>query len=89
MHKPRADRTLDCYMVHWVIWGFIQHPGVDYNETFSPVLKSATVHTVLSTAVSRIWPIQQLDMKNAFLHDTLSKTVFCCQPTGFHRPCSP
>jgi hypothetical protein len=41
---------------------------------------------VLATAVSRDWPIQQLDVKNAFLHDTLSKTVFCYQPTGFVDP---
>jgi hypothetical protein len=38
---------------------------------------------VLATTVSRDWPIQQLNVKNVFLHDTLSETVFCCQPTGF------
>jgi hypothetical protein len=38
---------------------------------------------VLATAVSRTWSIQQLDVKNAFLHGTLSETVFCCQPMGF------
>jgi hypothetical protein len=44
---------------------------------------------VLATAVSRDWPIQQLDVKNAFLHGTLSETVFCCQPTGFADPAHP
>jgi hypothetical protein len=44
---------------------------------------------VLATAVSRDWPIQQLDMKNAFLYGTLSETVFCCQPTGFAYPTHP
>jgi hypothetical protein len=67
----------------------IQRPGVDYDETFSPVVKPATVRTVLATAVSRDWPIQQLDVKNAFLHGTLSETVFCCQPTGFADPAHP
>jgi hypothetical protein len=38
---------------------------------------------VLATAVSHTWPIQQLDVKNAFLHGTFSETVFSCQPTGF------
>jgi hypothetical protein len=46
-------------------------------------VKPATVRTVLGTVVSRDWPIQQLDVKNAFLHGTFSETVFCCQPTGF------
>jgi hypothetical protein len=44
---------------------------------------------VLATAVSRDWPIQQLNVKNVFLHDTLSETVFCCQPTGFADPAHP
>jgi hypothetical protein len=44
---------------------------------------------VLATAVSRTWPIQQLDVKNTFLHSTLSETVFCCQPTGFADPAHP
>jgi hypothetical protein len=64
-------------------------PRVDYDETFSPVVKSVTVRTVLATAVSRTRPIQQLDVKNVFLHDTLSETVFCCQPTGFTDPAHP
>jgi hypothetical protein len=88
-HKLRADRTLDRYKARWVLRGFTQRPDVDYDDTFSPVVKPATVRTVLATAVSRDWPIQQLDVKNAFLHDTLSETVFCCQPTGFTDPAHP
>jgi hypothetical protein len=79
-HKLRADVTLDRYKARWVLQGFTQRPEIDYDETFSPVVKPATVRTVLTTAVSRDWPIQQLDVKNTFLHDTLSETVFCCQP---------
>jgi hypothetical protein len=74
-HKLRADGILDRYRAHWVLRGFTQCPGVNYDETFSPVVKPATVHTVLATAVSRDWPIQQLDVKNTFLHDTLSDGI--------------
>jgi hypothetical protein len=44
---------------------------------------------VLTTAVSRDWPIQQLDVKNAFLHGTLSETVFYYQPMAFADPAHP
>jgi hypothetical protein len=52
-YKLRADGTLDHYKAHLVLRGFTQHPGVDYDETFSPVVKPVTVRTVLATAISR------------------------------------
>ena len=82
-HKLRADGTLERYNACWVLRGFTQRPGVDYDETFSPVVKPAMVRTVLSLALSRSWSVHQLDMKNAFLHGTLSETVYCSQPAGF------
>jgi hypothetical protein len=57
-HRLRADGTLDRYKARWVLQGFTQRPGVDYDETLIPVVKPATVHTMLTTAVSRTWPIQ-------------------------------
>jgi hypothetical protein len=44
---------------------------------------------VLALAASHAWPIQQLDVKKAFLHGTLSETVFYSQPTGFINPSKP
>jgi hypothetical protein len=52
-------------------------------------VKPATIRTVLATVVSRNWHIQQLDVKNVFLHGTLTETVFCYQPTGFADPANP
>jgi hypothetical protein len=87
--KYHADGSLDRYKARWVLRGFTQRPGVDYDETFNPVVKPATVCTTLFLALSHNWPVHQLDVKNAFLHGTLSETVYCCQPTGFVDPAAP
>jgi hypothetical protein len=47
-HKLKADGSLDRYKARWVLYGFTQCPGVDYDETFSLVVKPATVRTVLT-----------------------------------------
>jgi hypothetical protein len=88
-YKLKADGSLDWYKACWVLRGFTQRPGVDYDDTFSPVVKPATVRTVLTLAVSRGWSVHQLDVKNVFLHDTLSETVYCSQLASFIDPAHP
>ncbi|GAA0168152.1 transmembrane signal receptor [Lithospermum erythrorhizon] len=60
-----------------------QLSGIDFTETFSPVIKTATIHTILSIVVSFNWPLRQIDIQNAFLHGTLDETVYMVQPPGF------
>ena len=69
--------------------GFSQQHGIDYDETFSPVVKPVTIRVVLSIAASYSWLIHQLDVKNAFLHGHLEETVYCQQPPGFVDPANP
>ena len=88
-HKYHSDGSLAHHKARWVVRGFSQQHGIDYDETFSPVVKPATIQVVLSLAVSRSWPIHQLDMKNTFLHGHLEETVYCQQPPGFVDPTTP
>nr|GEU39367.1 ribonuclease H-like domain-containing protein [Tanacetum cinerariifolium] len=82
-HKFYADGTLSRYKARLVANGSCHQLSVDFDETFSPVVKPATVRTVLSLVVSRKWLIHQLDVKNAFLNDDLSETVYMHQPLDF------
>jgi hypothetical protein len=51
-HKLILDGSLDRYKACWVLRGFTQRSGVDYDETFRPVVKFATVWVVLTLALS-------------------------------------
>ncbi|GJV25884.1 ribonuclease H-like domain-containing protein [Tanacetum coccineum] len=82
-HKYNADGSLNRYKARLVANGHSQQQGIDCDETFSLVVKPATIRTVLSLAVSRQWPIHLLDVKNAFLHDHIKETVYMHQPPGF------
>ncbi|KAL4579422.1 hypothetical protein LXL04_015569 [Taraxacum kok-saghyz] len=56
--------SLSRYKAHLVANSRSQQQGIDCDETFSPVVKPATIITVLSLAISRHWPIHQVDVKN-------------------------
>lgn len=60
-----------------------QRYGLDYKETFSPVIKAVTIRLVLGYAASHSWPVRQLDVNQAFLQGTLNEEVFMHQPPGF------
>jgi hypothetical protein len=84
-HKFHSDGTLARYKATWVVRCFSQEHKIDYDETFSPIVKPSTIRIIMSHAVSFRWPIHQLDMNNAFLHGHLSETVYCQQPKGFEE----
>lgn len=87
--KYLPNGVLDRYKSRWVARGNNQEYGIDYAETFSPVVKSITIRLVLKLAVSRSWGIKQLDVNNAFLQGTLTDAVYVTQPPGFVDPDRP
>ena len=69
-------------MLH-VVKRFHQRPGIDFQSTFSPVVKPTTVQIILTLALHYGWPICQLDINNAFLQGHLEGDVYMAQSLGF------
>ncbi|CAH9077043.1 unnamed protein product [Cuscuta europaea] len=84
--KYHSDGSVERHKAQLVAQGFNQQAGIDFSETFSPVIKPITVRIVLTLAVSFGWVIRQLDVKNVFLHGHLTEEVYMRQPRGFIHP---
>lgn len=87
--KKNSDGSIQRYKACLVAKGFHQQPGIDFFETFSPVVKQATIRVVLSIAIHFDWEIQQPDVESAFLHGELYEEVYMAQPQGYVDPMYP
>ncbi|XP_021815103.1 uncharacterized protein LOC110757711 [Prunus avium] len=74
--KRNSDGTIQRYKARLVANGFHQQPGLDYGETFSPVVNHSTIRLILALSVQFSWPVRQLDVQNAFLQGSLDEEVY-------------
>jgi hypothetical protein len=82
--KTSTDQMAHLTSTKWLMEkGFAQEKGVDYEETFSPTVKWATIHALFSMVAQNRWKIHQTDVKTTFLNGYLKGNVSMSQPKGF------
>ncbi|EJD38936.1 hypothetical protein AURDEDRAFT_71766 [Auricularia subglabra TFB-10046 SS5] len=97
---PRERRAISCkwvfkikrndrgeivkYKARLVARGFTQQPGVDYFETFSPVVRLETLRSMLAIATELRLNVQVVDVVGAYLNGTLTEEIYMEQPPGLH-----
>lgn len=80
--KYLVNGSLGKCKVCLVIKGYTQREGMDYHNTFSPIITMATVHTILALTTIKHRDIQKLDVNNAFLHSDIQYEVYMDLPKG-------
>nr|GEW44541.1 putative ribonuclease H-like domain-containing protein [Tanacetum cinerariifolium] len=63
-----------------------QEEGVDYEEVFAPVARIEAIRVFLAYASFMGFMVYQMDVKSAFLYETIKEEVYVCQPPGFEDP---
>nr|GEU82870.1 hypothetical protein [Tanacetum cinerariifolium] len=66
-----------------VVRGYRQEEGIDFKETFAPIVIMEAIKIFLAYAAHKSFIVFQMDVKTAFLHGTLKEDVYVCQPEGF------
>lgn len=83
--KQNSDGEIDRFKARLVARGFTQQEGIDYQETFSPVVKFQTIRAILAVAAAKDLELQQMDFSTAFLNGVLEEELFMAQPKGYER----
>ena len=78
--KYNSDGTIQWKNARLVAKGFQQYAGVEFTDTFSPMIKASTIRVVITPTVTYNWKIRQIDFNNAFLNGEIVETIYISQP---------
>ena len=81
--KTNSDGSIERYKARLVARGFDQKYGLDYDETFCPVVRLESLRSLIALSTQRGLELHHVDVHTAFLNGTLEEEVFMKQPTGY------
>ena len=81
--KFGVDGRIIKYKTRWVVHGYKQQEGVDYNKTWAGVVKPSSFRSLFEIAAKRSLYMEQMDVVTAFLYGFLDEDIFVNQPEGY------
>nr|GEY42599.1 ribonuclease H-like domain-containing protein [Tanacetum cinerariifolium] len=81
--KYKSSGDIDRYKARLVVKSCSKKESVDFDETFSPVVKMSTIRCLIALSVTDNWPLFQLDVNNAFLYGDIDEDIYMTIPIGF------
>ena len=80
--KHKVDGTIDRYKTRLIAKGCTQQEGIDYEETFLPMVRFASIRFILAIVAGMDLELHQMDVKTTFLNGEIDEEIFD-QPLGF------
>ena len=84
--KYGSDGKVERFKGRLVAKGYAQQYGIDYEETFSPVVRFSSIRLLLAYAVQNDMLVHQMDVVTAFLNGKLEEEIYMEQPDGYIQP---
>ena len=81
--KSDKNGKVDRFKSRLVAKGYSQKYGIDYDETFSPVVRFSSIRTLMAFAAENKIIIHQMDVEIAFLNGELEENIYMEQPEGY------
>jgi len=81
--KQHADGSIDRFKARFVVRGYSQVEGIDYDETFAPVGRFGSLRVLLAIACQENLEIHMMDVDSAFLNGVITEDIYITQPEGF------
>ena len=82
--KHNQDGSIERFKACLVAKGYSQHPGLDYNESFAPTFRPATLRIIMALAAVEDLELRSVDITSAFTNGDLDEEIYMKQPEGFH-----
>jgi hypothetical protein len=71
------------YMARLITKGFSQIPGIDFDQTFAPMMRSESLRALIALATQLNLCIHTVDAVGAYLNGELEETIYMQQPPGY------